>query len=41
MGGDKVKVFNLIIAKLDHDNNLIYLKGAVPGSKGSYIIIEK
>jgi len=41
MGGDKVKIFNLIVAKLDLENNLIYLKGAVPGHKGSYIIIEK
>lgn len=41
MGGDRVKVFNLIIAKLDFENNLIFLKGAVPGANGSYIIIEK
>lgn len=40
-GGDKIKIFNLIVVKIVPENNLIYLKGAVPGHKGSYIIIEK
>ena len=41
MGGQKVKVFNLIIAKIDMENHLLYLQGAVPGYNGSYIKIEK
>ncbi|MEA3496106.1 MAG: 50S ribosomal protein L3 [Bacteroidota bacterium] len=40
-GGNKIKVFNLIVAKLIHEKNLIFLKGAVPGPKGSFVIIEK
>jgi large subunit ribosomal protein L3 len=40
-GGDKVKVLNLKVVKLVPEKNLMYLKGAVPGHKGSYIIIEK
>lgn len=41
MGGDRVKVFNLKILKLIPDKNIILVKGAVPGSKGSYLIIEE
>ncbi len=41
MGGDKVKVQNLEILKLIPEQNLIIVKGSVPGSKGSYILIEK
>lgn len=41
MGNEKVMMGNLKIVKLFHDKNLILLKGAVPGSKGSYLKIEK
>lgn len=41
MGADRVKVRNLRIAKLIPDQNLILIKGAIPGHKGSFIIIEK
>jgi large subunit ribosomal protein L3 len=40
-GGTKVKVQNLRVAKVIADKNLLLLRGAVPGKKGSYIIIEK
>lgn len=40
-GGEKIKIFNLKVVKLVEDKNLIYLKGSVPGNKGSYVIIEK
>lgn len=40
MGGKRVKVLNLKVVKIDPENNLLLLKGAVPGSKGSYVIIE-
>lgn len=39
-GGKNVKVLNLRIVKIIPDKNLLILNGAVPGSKGSYIIIE-
>jgi large subunit ribosomal protein L3 len=39
-GGDKVKVLNLKILKLIPENNLILVKGSVPGAKGSYLVIE-
>ncbi|MDR1056489.1 MAG: 50S ribosomal protein L3 [Prevotellaceae bacterium] len=40
MGGNKVKVVNLIILKIIPDSNLLLVKGSIPGAKGSYLIIE-
>lgn len=40
MGGDQVKVQNLQVIKVVPENNLLLVKGSVPGSKGSYLIIE-
>lgn len=39
-GGERVKVTNLQIMKVMQENNLILVKGSVPGSNGSYVIIE-
>jgi large subunit ribosomal protein L3 len=39
-GGDNVKVRNLQIVKIIAEHNLLLVKGAVPGPKGSYLIIE-
>jgi large subunit ribosomal protein L3 len=41
MGGERVKVINLRVVKIIHDQNLLLLKGSVPGANGSYLIIEK
>ena len=41
MGGDKVKVQNLRVLKVVKDKNLLVVKGAVPGHKNSYLIIQK
>jgi len=41
MGNDRVKVENLKVIKVIPENNLILVKGSVPGAKGSYLIIEK
>jgi large subunit ribosomal protein L3 len=40
MGNERVKVFNLEVLKVIPENNLIVIKGSVPGAKGSYIILE-
>ena len=40
MGSDRVKVFNLEVVKVIPENNLIVVKGSVPGAKGSYLILE-
>ena len=41
MGGENVKVINLRVVKIISDENLLLVKGSVPGAKGSYLIIEK
>ena len=40
MGSERVKVFNLEVLKVIPENNLLVIKGSVPGAKGSYIILE-
>ncbi len=41
MGNAQVTVRNLEIAKVDAENNLLLVKGAVPGPKGGYIVIRQ
>ncbi len=41
MGGNRVKTTNLVVAKVFAEKNLLLIKGAVPGHKGSLVIIEK
>jgi len=41
MGFDNVKIQNLQIVKVVAEHNLILIKGAVPGHKGSYVLLEK
>ncbi len=41
MGNARVKILNLRVMKIVPENNLLILKGSVPGSNGSYLIIEK
>ncbi len=40
MGNERVKVFNLEVLKVIPENNLLVIKGSVPGAKGSYVILE-
>lgn len=41
MGGKRVKMLNLRVVKVMAEKNVVLIKGAVPGPKGSYVIIEK
>lgn len=41
MGTDRVKLQNLQIVKVLADQNLLLIKGAVPGHKGSFITVSK
>jgi large subunit ribosomal protein L3 len=41
MGGKAVKELNLRVVKVVPEQNILMLKGSVPGSNGSYVIIEK
>jgi len=39
-GGNKVKIQNLKILKINQKENLIYVGGSVPGSKNTYVILS-
>ena len=40
-GGERVKITNLEVIKIFPEQNLILVKGAVPGHKGACVILEK
>lgn len=39
-GNETVTVQNLKVVRVDAENNLLLIKGAVPGSKNSYIVVK-
>ena len=41
MGNERVTVQNLQIVKIIPEHNLLMIKGSIPGSKGSIVLIEK
>lgn len=41
MGNEQVTVENLEVLKVDAERNLLIVKGAVPGAKGSFVIVRK
>ena len=41
MGGDRVTVKNLKVAQVDAENNLLILRGAIPGAPSGYVLIRK
>jgi large subunit ribosomal protein L3 len=41
MGSRRITTQNLKIVKIDLENNLLLVKGAVPGHKNSYLIIKR
>ena len=40
-GGERIKMINLQVLKVIPEKNILIVKGSVPGSKGSYLIVEK
>lgn len=40
-GGNQVMMINIRVMKIIPDNNLLIVKGSVPGPKGSFLIITK
>ena len=40
MGGDQVTVKNLRVAKVDAENNLLYIRGAVPGGRNGLVYVR-
>ncbi|MBI3448490.1 MAG: 50S ribosomal protein L3 [Acidobacteria bacterium] len=41
MGGDTVTVKNLQVVRVDEENNLLVVRGAVPGARGAILYIKK
>ena len=41
MGADRVTVQNLEVLKVDKENNLIVVKGSVPGHENNYLMIRE
>ena len=41
MGNEKVTVQNLQVVKVIPEHNVLMIKGSIPGSKGSIVLIEK
>ena len=41
MGGDQVTVKNLTVVRVDEENNLLVVRGAVPGATGAYLQVRK
>ena len=41
MGGKRVTVKNLQIVQVNEEENLIYLRGAVPGARNSYVALRE
>ena len=40
MGGERVTAMNLVVHSVDLENNLILVKGAVPGAKGRIVFVR-
>jgi len=41
MGNNKVTVKNLQVLNIDYENNLIFIKGSLPGSNNNYLFLTK
>lgn len=41
LGAEKVTVQNLEIVKIDNENNLLAIKGAIPGANGGTVVIKQ
>ena len=41
LGAERVTVQNLLVAKVDAENNLIAIKGAIPGPNGGTVVIRE
>jgi large subunit ribosomal protein L3 len=39
-GNERVTIRNLTIVRIDAENNLVLVKGAVPGHRGSLVVIR-
>ena len=40
MGSEQVTIQNLSVVKVDGENNLIAIKGAIPGPNGGLVVVK-
>jgi len=41
MGDARITVKNLTVARVDAENNILMIRGAVPGANGSVVVVRK
>lgn len=41
LGGERVTIKNIDVVGIDKNRNLLFVRGAVPGHKGGYLILNK
>jgi len=41
MGGTRTTIRNIEVVRIDGERNLLFVKGGVPGSRDSYVLIQK
>ncbi len=41
MGSKRSTVRNLRVIKVEGEHNLLYVKGAIPGPRGGYVLVRK
>jgi large subunit ribosomal protein L3 len=41
MGTDQVTVRNLEVIEIDAEDNVLVVKGAVPGPNGAYVVVRR
>jgi large subunit ribosomal protein L3 len=41
MGGNRKTIRNLEVVRVDSERNLIFIRGGIPGSRNSYVLIRK
>ncbi|MPN13166.1 50S ribosomal protein L3 [bioreactor metagenome] len=41
MGSENVTVQNLEVVRVDAERNLLLIKGAIPGAKGSLVVVRE
>ncbi|UCF38103.1 MAG: 50S ribosomal protein L3, partial [Acidobacteriota bacterium] len=41
MGNNRIKIRKLRVVKIDQENNLLLVKGSIPGARGGYVLITR
>jgi large subunit ribosomal protein L3 len=41
MGGERVTLMNLDVVKIDAERNVVMVRGAVPGPKGTLLVMRE